>query len=291
MQVGGERMENLPLIIVHASYLLAFGLFVAVLAGRFLLVRLTPYPAVPPVLPSGKVPGWFYVPADLLGVLLFFLIFYGFAAAGTIAEGVEGTSYTPEQLLYAIGFQAFIPAMAFAIVIARVNPVQWLGLRWKDWVQVFGIAPLSVLGMFAFAITLHMLGYNDMLTAIGAAEEQEAVTMFREGQDPVALGMMVFAAVIVAPICEEIIFRGYLYPVAKKYAGSTVAALFSALVFAGAHGNVAAMLPLFVFGLVLVAVYEFSGSIWAPIAVHFLFNGTTVVIQFLVRLYPESFVQ
>jgi membrane protease YdiL (CAAX protease family) len=199
-------------------------------------------------------------------------------------------SYTAGVLLLNIGMQVILPGMAFAVVVGRVNPIQWLGLRWKGWVQVFGIAPLAVFLMFGFSIILHYVGYTEMLIAIGAADEQAAVTMFREGDDPVALGLMVLAAVIVAPVCEEIIFRGYLYPVAKKYAGSTVAALFSALVFAGAHGNVAAMLPLFVFGLVLVAVYEHTGSIWAPISVHLLFNGTTVAIQFLVRIYglPEG---
>jgi membrane protease YdiL (CAAX protease family) len=45
----------------------------------------------------------------------------------------------------------------------------------------------------------------------------------------------------------------------------------------------AALLPLFVFGLVLVALYEFTGSIWAPVAVHFLFNAATVVVQMLLR--------
>ena len=86
------------------------------------------------------------------------------------------------------------------------------------------------------------------------------------------------------------IFRGYVFPVAKKFGGSVAAALFSALIFAGAHGNVAALLPLFAFGLLLVAVYEFTGSMWAPIAVHALFNGTTVAIQFLARFaeLPES---
>lgn len=286
MQVDGEPMENLTLISVHASYLLALGLFVAVLAGRFMLAS-KPVPIGPPTLPKGKVPGWFYAPTDLLGVLVFFLIYYGFAYMGATAEKVEGNPYTAEALLFGIGIQVFMPAMALAIVVGRVSPIEWLGLRWKDWVQVFGIAPLSVFLMFAFSITLYSLGYNDMLVALGVAEEQQAVTMFREGQDPVVLAMIVFAAVIVAPVCEEVIFRGYLYPVAKKYAHPTVAALFSALVFAAAHGNVAALVPLFVFGLVLVAVYEYTGSIWAPIAVHFLFNGSTVVIQFLARLYPE----
>ncbi len=97
------------------------------------------------------------------------------------------------------------------------------------------------------------------------------------------LGLMAFAAAIVAPLCEEVVFRGYLYPVAKKYSGRWIAAIATALVFSAAHGSLAALLPLFIFGLVLVALYEMTGSIWAPIAVHALFNGATVAIQMLMR--------
>jgi membrane protease YdiL (CAAX protease family) len=43
------------------------------------------------------------------------------------------------------------------------------------------------------------------------------------------------------------------------------------------------LLPLFVFGLVLVALYEYTGSIWAPVAVHFVFNAATVAVQILLR--------
>jgi hypothetical protein len=89
MQVDGERMENLPLIIVHVSYLMAFILLGSVLVWRNLLSRRTVAPG-PPALPTGKVPEWFYNPADLLGVLLFFLIFYGLAATGAAMQ-VEPT--------------------------------------------------------------------------------------------------------------------------------------------------------------------------------------------------------
>ena len=94
---------------------------------------------------------------------------------------------------------------------------------------------------------------------------------------------MTFAAVVAAPLCEEVVFRGYLYPVMKKYAGIFAAALCSSLIFAAAHGNLTAMLPLFIFGGILVFLYEKTGSLWAPIAAHFCFNAATVTVQFMVR--------
>ncbi len=99
------------------------------------------------------------------------------------------------------------------------------------------------------------------------------------------IGMMVLAAAFFAPICEEVVFRGYFYPVLKRFGGMWVGALASSLVFSAAHGSMAAMLPLFLFGLLLVLLYEKTGSIWVPISVHFLFNGATVVIQLGLRYY------
>jgi hypothetical protein len=64
-----------------------------------------------------------------------------------------------------------------------------------------------------------------------------------------------------------------------------VALVCSSLVFAAAHGNLTALLPLFLFGGVLVYLYEKSGSLWLPVAAHFCFNGATVLVQLALRYH------
>jgi membrane protease YdiL (CAAX protease family) len=64
-----------------------------------------------------------------------------------------------------------------------------------------------------------------------------------------------------------------------------MSALCTALMFSAAHGSLSALVPLFVFGLALAALYEFTGSIWAPMAAHFLFNAATVASLMAVRIY------
>jgi len=123
---------------------------------------------------------------------------------------------------------------------------------------------------------------------LGVDKVQDTVTLFQEEKNVAVLVLMAIAAAVVAPVCEEIVFRGYLYPVAKKFSGPWVAALGTALIFSAAHGSLAALLPLFVFGLVLVALYEFTGSIWASMAVHFLFNSATVGTQLYARYGDQS---
>ena len=91
-------------------------------------------------------------------------------------------------------------------------------------------------------------------------------------------------AAVIAPVVEEVIFRGYIYPVAKKYSGRIAGILFSSLFFAMAHPNAISLVPLFVLAVLLALSYEVTGSIWAPISIHVLFNSATVFAQFAQRM-------
>ncbi len=240
--------------------------------------------ATPPPLPSGLIPTRFYQPFDVLGIGLVYLIFFGLVIGSVSASDEKELVLSPANLITSIAFQFIIAGVVTMLVIRRISPIEWLGLRWKSWPWVFIIAPTAVFVMWAFFGTLQFSGYMRWIESFGVDSVQETVKLLQTATDPLILGLMAFAAVIAAPICEEIVFRGYLYPAAKKFAGMGAAAVFSALIFAAAHGSLSALLPLFVFGLVLVFLFEKTGSLWAPIAVHFCFNGATVAVQMAARL-------
>jgi membrane protease YdiL (CAAX protease family) len=109
------------------------------------------------------------------------------------------------------------------------------------------------------------------------------VKVFQQVKDPLVIVLMAVTAAIVAPLAEEVVFRGYLYPAAKRFCGPAGGIVFSSLVFAAAHGHVVALLPLFILAVILCLLYELTGSIWACMSVHFLFNAATVTIQLLAR--------
>jgi len=278
-------MENITLIVVNAVYAAALVLFAAGAGIR----RMVPVPDQvfqPPVLPMGKVPVWFYKRMDLIGVAAIVGVFYLLAMGNLLVEPKKGApGLSLEGIVFSIGFQFFMAAVVAGVVLSRTDVWYWLGLKWRQWPLVLGIAPATVFGMWALFAGLYAIGYMDLLDKLGVEKVQEVVTVFQTEKSPLLLGLMVFAAAFVAPVCEEVVFRGYLYPVMKKFSGPWVAGLCSALVFSAAHGSLAALLPLFIFGLVLVALYEWTGSIWAPISVHFLFNSATVVIQLAGRYY------
>jgi membrane protease YdiL (CAAX protease family) len=240
-------------------------------------------PALPP-LPGGRVPTWFFRRLDLLGAGFIFLVFSALVISSVQAGAKTGTpALDPQNLIASIGFQFFLAGLVTVTLLRRVRPVEWLGLRWPGWKWSLLIAPAGVLGMWAFFAGLDASGYMKWIESFGVEAVQDTVKILQKSDDPSTLALMAFAAVVAAPICEEIVFRGYLYGIAKKFAGPWAAAVCTALVFGAAHGSLAALLPLFVFGLLLVLVYERTGSIWAPMALHFCFNGATVVIQMALR--------
>ena len=191
---------------------------------------------------------------------------------------------TPSLLLGSIMIFAILVGIVTAIVWPRVKPVAWLGLRWREWPHALWIGPVAVMVMWVILPVLSASGYITWLeNLVGSESTQDAVKLLQEGKDLTSVALMAFSAAIVAPLAEEVIFRGYIYPVAKYFAGPWVGALFTSLVFAAGHGNVPLVLPLFLLGMLMTWAYEKTGSLWAAISIHFFFNSATVSIQLAMR--------
>lgn len=92
-------------------------------------------------------------------------------------------------------------------------------------------------------------------------------------------GLILFAltACVVAPICEEAFFRGFVFKGLAQSWGPVWGALVSSAAFAAAHQQLTIFVPIFVLGLALCWVYEKTGSLWANIALHCLFNSIAVL--------------
>jgi len=243
--------------------------------------------AKPPALPA--TPGVSieaYRPLDLLWMGALFLLFFQLGMSqATSADPTDYSQISVKMLIISAGFQFFLAGITVAMVAWRIRPVAWLGLKWSGWPHALWIGPSVVAGMWLTLVTLQAGGYMKWMEALGAETVQDTVKFFQHSQDKLALGAMAVAAVIVAPLCEEIVFRGYLYPAAKRFTGPATAMFCSALLFSLAHGSLAMLLPLFLLGFAFAWIYERTGSLWAPIFAHFCVNGSTVLIQFALRYF------
>ena len=91
--------------------------------------------------------------------------------------------------------------------------------------------------------------------------------------------IQLLTAGIVAPIVEELIFRGLVYRRTKKMTGTIAAAILSAALFGVFHGNWVQAPYAFIIGIVAVFVYEKFKSIVAPIMLHMSANILSVLIM------------
>jgi membrane protease YdiL (CAAX protease family) len=126
-------------------------------------------------------------------------------------------------------------------------------------------------------------GFED-LGLIEDIAQQELVTLFQGGGDPVAIGLLVIAAVVLAPIVEELIFRGCLYRFLKSQTTLLPAQIASGLLFSMIHWNLLSFLPLVIVGIFLARVYEKTGSILVAIWFHAFFNAFSLCMLFVTNL-------
>ncbi len=86
-----------------------------------------------------------------------------------------------------------------------------------------------------------------------------------------------------APIFEEIIFRGFLFPSLTKHFQPNFSLVISSVLFALVHMNVNDLLPLTMLGFVLGLVYDRSRNLATPILLHCFWNTGSFISLLLIR--------
>tara|TARA_B100000242_G_scaffold85849_1_gene57332 strand:- start:257 stop:805 length:549 start_codon:yes stop_codon:yes gene_type:complete len=95
--------------------------------------------------------------------------------------------------------------------------------------------------------------------------------------------LLFLTTTLLAPIFEEIIFRGILLPTLSRDFGVILSIIVSAFIFALAHLSLGEMPPLFILGIGLGITRIASGSLFSSIVMHSLWNGLTFLNLFLLR--------
>lgn len=213
---------------------------------------------------------------DLLGVVIVFLV-YGGGLMIPFVESAEPKAASPRGVWLSSLMLMCVVIIPLALIGRKGRLVEVLGLRYR---QPLWTLPALAIGGYISAVLLvlvtSLVGIDSwIVTVFGPLELQEVVQLMAETDDPALKIAIGTAAVVVAPIVEEIFFRGYLYTVAKRFSDRFFAAIISSLIFALMHGSIHAVIPLFVLAMIMALLFEMTGSLWAPIALHMLFNGIT----------------
>lgn len=267
-----------------ADQFLAHGFLfcVALIYGAALAYRVSSPGGRSPAALGGKVQTDHLDHWDLLGILFVFLIYGAGLLAdvmGDDAKPAEPRRLTAATIWFSTIIQLSMVVVPLALIGRKAGLVSPLGLR--GYGKPYLIPAMAFAGYFAALVlvaALEILGINGWISEqFGKFQPQEAVALLQESQDSALIIAMAFAAVVVAPIVEEIFFRGYLYPVTKRFSDRYFAAFVTSLLFALMHGNVHVLPALFILAVIMCVLFELTGSLWAPIALHVIFNGATTL--------------
>ncbi len=142
------------------------------------------------------------------------------------------------------------------------------GAKEKSWKYIF-IVLIAVFGC---------VGLNNLLTLTQLAQISESYQEVAEAFYSPSLMIQILGLGILAPILEELLFRGVIYTRLKVFTSQMKAALLSALLFGVFHGNLVQTVYAFVCGMLLAWVYDKYNSIAAPIFAHICLNITSVLL-------------
>ena len=198
--------------------------------------------------------------------------------SGLLAMQFVGV-YLGVGLIEGIGLDASADA---GFLLATLGAPSLLGIGWvwlfataggRSW-RAFGLRPLSghwlqiallaAPGCFVIGV-LVALAFEPLL----GSPTLPAPIAPQEGH--VSLGFVasfILCGVVLAPLLEELVFRGVLYAWLRERMGFAISAAIAAVAHAAVHFDLASMLPLTVIFFLLGLLYERSGSLWAPAIAH-----------------------
>jgi membrane protease YdiL (CAAX protease family) len=206
-------------------------------------------------------PLWAPIAGALFGVSAAILIM-GVVAGILRSSGVHVTDNSP-------GFTAaFTFVQDVSVVIASLG-VAAMTIRPRAWQFGFRPAPLrfaaGVVFMGLAAFYLFALVYSAI---VQPHNPQKIVQDLGADRSTLLLVTGALIVIAVAPVCEELFFRGFVFRVLRMRMGFWAAALIDGVLFGLVHGVNIVLPVLAVLGVVLCWVYERTGSLFASIAIH-----------------------
>lgn len=221
--------------------------------------------------------------AALIGELLVM------AVAGATGSSLEGSDSTTIQFLAVFITYGLMTTIIYLFVRNQKISVAALGLvrpRLKD----VGIALLAIFPyVLGYAVLLGIL--QTLFPALDAEQEQQLG--FEPTRSAIGLTLTFISLVLLPPLVEEFVVRGFLFTSFLGRYKFVIAALLTSIVFGAAHLQFGSGEPLlwvaaidtFILSLVLCYMRYKTGSLWPGIVLHGMKNGLAFTLLFLAPIW------
>lgn len=227
------------------------------------------------------LPAWVFISFTLsqwivqLGVQL--SVWAGLPLLQTVNSSVLQTILTALVFLVAFTITFGVPYLFRKQIVTK----ELLGItRLPSWSDI-GLAPLSYI---AYALLSASIAYIAVTYVPGFPVDQAQDVGFKSMGHREEYLLAFIALVVVAPIAEELLFRGYLYGKLRARVPLYGAILATSVLFGFIHGQWNLALDTFALSLVLCGLRELTGSIWAGVLLHMLKNAIAFYLTFVVPM-------
>jgi uncharacterized protein len=219
-------------------------------------------------------PGWM-APAALFGGLVLSVVGSLIVDLPAAAFGVDITSSPmPAGLVIANTVIQDIVFVLVAVLLARMG-----GRVVRAW--QFGLRPPRLRRLWTVLLPFALLLAFVVFSVIWAGllhESTKEKLLEQLGANEGTTLLLLSAALtcVVAPVCEEILFRGFIFTALRNWKGTWPAAIITGLLFGGVHvgsAPVIDLVPLAFLGFGLCLLYRITGSLYPCIAAHSLNNS------------------
>lgn len=223
----------------------------------------------------------------LAWVLLSFIV--ASALTYVIVEAGYSLGVLPFEVIDSPAFDAVLVALTFSLAVSIAIGVperlkksrtskEELGLqRLPSW-QDIAFAPASFVIYFLLSGVLVALAML-LLPGFDAGQVQEVG--FQGITERYEYVLAFLTLVVVAPVAEEVLFRGYMYGKLRSIIPMIPAMLLTAALFAALHLQLNVAVDVFALSLVMTSLREVSGSIWAGMLLHMLKNSVAFYFLFI----------
>jgi len=243
----------------------------------------SPRPPAPPSPPSGRdgLPRWpLWAPfAGMLGTLLVALVGVGVIALIAEAAGVDTEGDTPGITIGGTYVQDLALIGVAYLIARRLDPpatAAKFGLRMPRgglW-RTVGWTGVAWAGFFVFSAI--------WAAALGITDNDDLPSELGVDDSTLALIAASILVCVVAPIAEELFFRGFCFTSFRRSVGTLPAAVLVGIIFGAIHlggTDIEFIVPLMVFGFFLCLLYAWTDSLVPSIVLHALNNALALGVS------------
>lgn len=222
---------------------------------------------------------------SFIGTVLMFLIPQITAAALLASTGfIDASSFDDLSPTQVFGLYGLTQILVMALLLIFMNVVnakpRHLGITKDNIKKIWYVAPVFVSYFVATTMVLTVLG----LFLGESVLDQEQELGFEAGGGALEMSMAFVTLVVLAPVGEELLFRGFLFKGLKTKLDYRVAIFLSAALFGLAHGQINVGFDTFVLGVFLAWLLHKTDNIFIPIALHAAKNLLAFLLIFVFQV-------